>query len=290
MGCCWAPPGPVQWVGALLVSEIRERLSPEMAVHGSMFIVGLTVLTVGLSRFLWLSMAAMALGGAVNMVTISMLNVGVQLSVPRWVAARALAWYQSSLTGGFAIGAAIWGRVTAEHGVAAALVASAIGLMLLPLLGLLLPMPVGAGEDMELVELSREPEVALALSPRSGPVVVEIDYEIEPPEARNFYEAMLQLQSVRLRNGAFDWSIARDIADAALWTERFHFPTWQDYLRQRTRFTQADRVAQAAAAAFNTIASGVRVRRRLERPVGSMGWQTDTPDPQANPTAGIYTP
>ncbi len=277
-------------IGALLVSEIRERVSPETAVRGSIFIVGVTVVAVGLSRHLLPSMAALAVGGAVNMVTVSMLNVGVQLSVPRWVAARALAWYQSSLTGGFAIGAALWGRFTAGHGVATTLIVSGIGLMLLPLLGLLLPMPLGAGEDMELVELNNEPEMAVPLSPRSGPVVVEIDYEIEPTEARPFYESMLLLQSVRLRNGAFDWSIARDIADAALWTERFHFPTWQDYQRQRTRFTQADLVAQAAATAFNKRPGGAGVRRRLERPVGSMGWQTDSPDPQANPTAGIYTP
>jgi hypothetical protein len=100
---------------------------------------------------------------------------------------------------------------------------------------------------------------------------------------------MRQLQSARLRNGGFDWSISRDLADPAMWTERFHFPTWQDYLRQRSRFTQADGALQAAADAFNTWPPESRIRRRLERPLGSVRWRSDTPDPRSD-TISIYTP
>jgi len=235
-------------------------------------------------------MAAMAVAGAANMIIISMLNIAIQLSVPRWVTARSLAWYQSSLTGGLAFGSWFWGQVTTDHGIAAALVGSAIGLLLLPLLGLLLPLPGAAEPDVGIVELTNEPDVALAITHRSGPIVLEIDYRVDPAEARSFYDAMLSLQGVRLRNGAFEWSIARDLADVALWTERFHFPTWQDYLRQRTRFTQADLAAQAAANAYNMLASGERVRRRLERPLGSVRWRAETPDLDGAPTLGIYAP
>jgi len=84
---------------------------------------------------------------------------------------------------------------------------------------------------------------------------------------------------VRLRNGGFDWSISRDIADPELWTERYHLPTWGDYLRLRSRFTQADRELQAKADAFHAPDASVRVRRRLERPFGSVRWRAETPDP-----------
>jgi len=277
-------------IGALLVSDLRDRLSPERAVRIATVAVGLMVLVIGLSRFLLLTMAAMAVAGAANMIIISMLNIAIQLSVPRWVTARSLAWYQSSLTGGLAFGSWFWGQVTTDHGIAAALVGSAIGLLLLPLLGLLLPLPGAAEPDVGIVELTNEPDVALAITHRSGPIVLEIDYRVDPAEARSFYDAMLSLQGVRLRNGAFEWSIARDLADVALWTERFHFPTWQDYLRQRTRFTQADLAAQAAANAYNMLASGERVRRRLERPLGSVRWRAETPDLDGAPTLGIYAP
>lgn len=277
-------------IGALLVSDLRARMSPETAVRGATIIVGLMVLIVGFSRSLPLTAAALALAGAANMLTISMLNVAVQLAVPRWVAARSLAWYQSSLTGGLAFGSWMWGQVTTSHGVSAAIVASAIGLLLLPLLGLVLPLPDDADIDIGIVELTGEPEVALAITHRSGPIVIEIDYRVEPAEARLFYDAMLQLQHARLRNGAFEWSIARDLADAASWTERFHFPTWQDYLRQRTRFTQSDLALQATANAFNRIGGAQPVRRRLERPLGSVRWRAESPDPRSDPALGIYAP
>jgi MFS family permease len=278
-------------VGALMVSDLRDRLSPENSVRIATIAVGLMVLVTGLSRSVPLTMAAMAVAGAANMITISMLNVAIQLSVPRWVTARSLAWYQSSLTGGLAFGSWFWGQVTTQHGVAAALIGSAIGLLSSPLLGLILPLPGAVDADVSVVELNGEPDVALALTHRSGPIVVEIDYRVDPAQARSFYDAMLALQSVRLRNGAFEWSIARDLADVALWTERFHFPTWQDYLRQRSRFTQADLAMQAAADAYNELAAGDRaVRRRLERPLGSVRWRAETPDPRSDPTLGIYAP
>ena len=277
-------------IGALMVSDVRDRFSPEGAVRVAMLAAAAMVMVVGFSHALWLSVLALALAGVANMVTISMLNIAIQLAVPRWVAARALAWYQSSLTGGVALGAWLWGQVTTSHGVGTAMICSAVGLLLLPLLGLVLPLAGTAPIDVDIVEITNEPEVALAITQRSGPVIIELDYRVEPVEARMFYDAMLKLQGVRLRNGAFDWSIARDIGDAALWIERFHFPTWQDYLRQRTRFTEADLAVQAAADAYNSMTGSGRVRRRLERPLGSVRWRADTPDPHSDPALGLYAP
>jgi hypothetical protein len=135
---------------------------------------------------------------------------------------------------------------------------------------------------VELVELGNEPEVALR-------IVIEIDYRVDPEQARAFYDAMLKLQRTRLRNGAFDWSLSRDIADPMLWTERYHCPTWGDYLRMRGRFTASDRELQAQANAFHTGASAGRVRRSLERPFGSVRWRADVPDPQREPMS-VFTP
>ena len=158
-----------------------------------------------------------------------------------------------------------------------------------PLIGLLLPMPRVSVEDAEMVEIAHEPEVALAITALSGPINIEIDYRVDPAQARDFYNVMLKLQRSRLRNGGFDWSIARDIADPALWTERYHCPTWGDYLRQRSRLTQSDRELQAQADVFCLHAQGTRVRRRLERPFGSVRWLADTPDVKQAPIT-IYTP
>jgi hypothetical protein len=88
---------------------------------------------------------------------------------------------------------------------------------------------------------------------------------------------MQNVQLSRKRNGAYGWSIARDIADPELWTERYHCPTWLDYLRQRNRPTQSERALRQAAN-FHIGPQPVRIRRMLERPFGSVRWRDDTPD------------
>jgi hypothetical protein len=140
-------------------------------------------------------------------------------------------------------------------------------------------MPRTSEAAVEPVEITYEPEVALPLTMRSGPIVVEIDYRVDADNARNFYDAMLELQRVRLRNGGFSWSLARDLGDPLLWTERYHLPTWGDYLRMRSRYIQADFERQAAADAFVVEESNKRIRRQLERPFGSVRWRAESPDP-----------
>jgi MFS family permease len=266
--------------GALLVSEARERLKAEHAARLCAIIGGLMVVLVALSRNVVLTALLLAVAGAAFMLYIALLNVAVQLSAPRWVTARAIACFQSTLTGGIAIGAWLWGHVTADWGLPSALIASGIALILTPLVGLLLPMPRISERDVEMIDIANEPEVALAITARSGPIVIELDYRVDPEAARQFYDVMLKIQLARLRNGAFDWSISRDIADPALWTERYYCPTWADYLRLRSRLTHSDRELQELADSFHKGMSERRVRRRLERPFGSVRWSAETPDPQ----------
>lgn len=117
-----------------------------------------------------------------------------------------------------------------------ALLVSLALMLLSPLVGLWLRMPCISprGEDAEALE---DPEVRLALTRRSGPLVVEIEYRVAQENARAFHNVMREVQLSRQRNGAYGWSI-RDIADPELWTERYHCPTWLDYLRQRNRSTR----------------------------------------------------
>jgi len=197
------------------------------------------------------------------------------------VAGRSLAAYQAAISGGIAIGSWLWGRLTDVAGVETALLVSAALMLASPLLGLWLRMPrIGArGEEAESLD---DPEVRLALTGRSGPLVVEIEYRVAQDNARAFHNVMQDVQLSRQRNGAYGWSIARDIADPELWTERYHCPTWLDYLRQRNRSTQSERALHQEAIAFHIGPDPVRIRRMLERPFGSVRWKEETPDRAAN--------
>jgi hypothetical protein len=128
------------------------------------------------------------------------------------------------------------------------------------------------------MEVIADPEVRLSLSARSGPIVVEIEYRVDPNKARLFYATMQRVQLSRQRNGAYGWTLARDIANPELWTERYHCPTWHDYLRQRIRATESERILQRRALKFHLGPDPVRIRRMLERPIGSVRWKNRTPD------------
>jgi MFS family permease len=264
-------------VGALNIGEIRKRLSGEAAVRACALSMGGAIAAVALSREPVLTAAALVVAGAVWMLSVALFNIGVQLSAPRWVAGRSLATFQASIAGGIAIGSWGWGRLTDAAGVETALLASAALMLASPLLGLWMPMPrIGArNEDAEMLA---DPEVQLALTGRSGPLVVEIEYRVHQENARAFHNVMQDVQLSRQRNGAYGWSIARDIADPELWTERYHCPTWFDYLRQRNRATQSERALHQRAQQFHLGPDPVRVRRMLERPFGSVRWKEDTPD------------
>ncbi|WOH63940.1 MFS transporter [Bradyrhizobium sp. BWA-3-5] len=264
-------------IGALKIAELRKRMSGEAAIRACALSMGGAIAAAALSREPVLTAAALVLAGAAWMMTAVLFNIGVQLSAPRWVAGRSLAAYQAAGSGGIAVGSWCWGHLTDLAGVETALLVSAALMLASPLIGLWLRMPrINApGDD---AEVRADPEVRLPLTGRSGPLVVEIEYRVAQENARAFHSLMQDVQLSRQRNGAYGWSLARDIADPELWTERYRCPTWLDYLRHRNRSTQSERAMEQEAIAFHIGPAPLRVRRMLERPFGSVRWKDDTPD------------
>jgi MFS family permease len=268
-------------VGALNITTVRKQLNGESAIRACALAMGAAIAAIALSREPVLTAAALVVAGAAWMLGVALFNIGVQLSAPRWVAGRSLAAFQASISGGIALGSWGWGHLTDAAGVETALLVSSALMLASPLLGLLLRMPRVGARDEDAEDLA-DPEVRLSLTGRSGPLVVEIEYRVAQDNARAFHNVMQDVQLSRQRNGAYGWSIARDIADPELWTERYHCPTWLDYLRQRNRPTQSERALHQSAIAFHLGPDPVRIRRMLERPFGSVRWKEDTPDRAAN--------
>jgi hypothetical protein len=203
-------------------------------------------------------------------------------AVQRWCPARrpalcrrcVMAAYQAAITVGIALGSWMWGSIANGIGVERALLISGAALVASPLLGSL--------------DVLADPQVRLSLTPRSGPIEIEIEYPVDPAKVRLFYAVMQHVQLSRQRNGAYGWSIARDIADPQLWTEPYHCPTWHDYLRQRSRSTE--RALHLRANEFHIGPEPNRMRRMLERPIGSVRWKEDAPDRSTGDVAPIASP
>jgi Transmembrane secretion effector len=232
------------------------------------------VVLVAISRWPVLSRSALVFAGAGWTASVTLFNVGVQLAAPLCVAGRVMVAYRAAITGGIALGSWMWGSIANGIGVERALLISGAALVASPLLGSL--------------DVLADPQVRLSLTPRSGPI--EIEYRVDPAKARLFYAVMQHVQLSRQRNGAYGWSIARDIADPQLWTEPYHCPTWHDYLRQRSRSTASERAVHLRANEFHIGPEPIRMRRMLERPIGSVRWKEDAPDRSTGDVAPIASP
>lgn len=265
-------------IGAFAVPAMQRSFRSEDAIRACTVMIGAAIIAVAFSRWTSLSVIALLVAGAGWTTSLGLFNIGVQFSAPRWVTGRALAFFQTAVAGGAAIGAWGWGHVADLTSIETALLISGVAMLVSPLLGFWLRMPDVSRAGFDPAEALADPEVRLSLTPRSGPIVIEIEYRVAPERAREFYGLMLQVQLSRQRNGAYGWSIARDIANDELWTERYHCPTWMDYLRMRSRSTIGDRELYARVDQFHLGGEPVLVHRMLERPFGSVRWKEDTPD------------
>ncbi|BBK30088.1 putative MFS family arabinose efflux permease [Stella humosa] len=252
--------------GAVASQRLRGWLSNEMIVRWSCLAFGVATVILAYSPWLAVNMLALAVTGGGWVLTLSTLNVTVQMSAPRWVAARALALYQVAAFGGMALGSWIWGVIAGAEGLSVALVIAGAVQVACVAIGLRVPLPSTAGLNLDLVNRWTEPDLAVAIQPRSGPIVVTIEYIIDERDIDEFLAAMADRRRIRRRDGARHWTLMRDLADPRLWIERYHTPTWVDYVRHNQRMTQADIAVTDHVRALHRGAERPKVHRMIERP------------------------
>jgi hypothetical protein len=172
--------------------------------------------------------------------------------------------------GGMAAGSWAFGVIAENRGVTVALLAAAALQLAGALIGFRLPLP--QVEELNLDPLSRwtEPETAVPIESRSGPVVVTIEYRIAQKDIVTFLRVMGERGRIRRRDGARHWTLLRDLGDPTLWVERYHVPTWLDYVRHNQRRTHADADNSAQIAALHEGPASPVVHRMIERQTGSL--------------------
>ena len=275
--------------GALSSGWMRRRLTTEGIVRAASVALVLGGVGTAVGRSMAVTLPALMLAGTGWVLALSTFNVTVQLSTPRWVVARALSLYQMATFGGMAAGAAGFGVLAERAGVSTALLAAAGLQAMSGLAGLVQPLPASGGDDLAPLGRFVEPRTALPLDPRSGPIVVAIEHRVAEPNVPPFLDAMNERRRICLRDGARRWTLLRDLAEPELWVERYHVPTWLEYVRDSQRRTQADRENFDRVRALHIDRHEPRVHRMIERPVGSAG-STHLPsgrevgDPMTDPT------
>lgn len=238
-------------VGAVVMPKARHALSANMMVGcGTLLFAAATAAVAYLHAFALLC-AAMVFGGVAWMTTMSCFNIGVQTVVPEWVRARALAVYLLSFFGTMAAGSAVWGLVAERAGIPLALVCAACGLVVGLAAAPLFPLRAGEGLDLNPSLHWTEPNPVSEIHPEHGPVLVTVEYLIDPERAEEFADAMRDFERILRRNGATRWGLFADPARPGRYLETFLVESWAEHLRQHARVTNEDRTVNERVRSFH---------------------------------------
>lgn len=261
--------------GALLNARLRARFHNELITKAAFLGFAASCITLALSRHYVVSGGALLLAGACWVMVLSLFNVTIQLSTPRWVVGRALALYQTGVFGGMAGGSWAWGAAAENFGADRAIIAAAALLILGALAGFIVPLPDSTDFDLSPLNAFTEPYLRLDLTQRSGPIMIMIDYEIAQTDVAQFLIAMNDRRRIRIRDGAQQWALLRDLENPDVWTETYHVPTWVEYVRHHERRTQADADSNERLLKLHRGKEKPRVHRMIERQAISL--RDDTP-------------
>jgi MFS family permease len=249
--------------GAGFMPKMQRHLPVEVILSGTTVIAAGAIAVTALVPNLGALVAAMIFSGAAWLVMLSLFNVAIQIAVPGWVRARVLAVYMLIFAAGLSAGSAVWGAAATRQGLQAALLYSAGGLAL----GLLaaLRYRITLEEDLDLTPSLHWPEPHLILEPKpeQGPVLVTVEYLINPRNYREFARAMRALGVIRRRDGAIRWGLFQDASNPGRFLETFIVETWLEHRRQHERMTKADRSIEDRAFAFHTGGDRPRVQHLL---------------------------
>jgi len=102
----------------------------------------------------------------------------------------------------------------------------------------------GAGIDFTPSMHWQAPEVAQEVEPDRGPVLIAVEYRIDPSQRQPFLAALGKLGQERRRDGAYAWGVFEDAAVPGRMVETFLVESWLEHLRQHERVTNADRIVQ----------------------------------------------
>lgn len=238
-------------LAAFLLPLIRRRVPLNaLTVAGTVAFAGATVALAELRNFPLLCLA-MVLGGVAWMALMSSFNICVQALVPGWVRARVLAIYLLTFFGGMAAGSALWGTVATHLGLSRTLLIAAGAGVLSTVAAFILPLRTGVELDLEPSLHWSDPIMINEPHPEAGPVLVTVDYRIDPDRADDFVEAMHEVKRISRRDGAIRWGLFNDTAQPGHFVETFLVESWAEHMRQHARITNEDRAAQDHARAFH---------------------------------------
>ena len=237
--------------GAVALPWLRAKLGPDRLVAAGTLGTAVTLALFGLAHDSATALSASVIAGVSWIAVLSSLNVSAQVALPEWVRGRGLAMFVTAFFGAMTIGSAIWGQVAGMVGLPAAHFIAAAGAVAAIRLTWRWKLQTAAGLDLTPSMHWPAPIVAHEVEQDRGPVLVTVEYRIDPKDREPFLAALEKLAHERRRDGAYAWGVFEDAAEEGRMVETFLVESWLEHLRQHERVTNADRVAQDAVRRFH---------------------------------------
>ena len=253
--------GAVVWV--LGIQRHLPHLPLNTLVTAGYFLWMAATLLVAFAATTWVAVLGCFAAGAAWVAVLPALSAGIQSTAPAWVRARAVAMNLVAMQASLALGSVIWGWVASHSGINISL-ASSSGAML-ALLALSYRIKVRMGDEADITPGTQLTDLAIAVEPLpdDGPVLIQVQYQIDPKDSAAFLHAIHANEPARRRNGASDWRVFRDLGREGHYVERFIVTSWAEYVRLRSRMTVADQQAQERVGAFLLPGNDIVVTRLL---------------------------
>ena len=234
---------------AMFLPRLRQAMARDVLVIRGTALQAAATGVMAVAPNVYVAVPAMFVGGMAWITTANSLSVSAQLALPNWVRARGMSIYQMAIMGSTALGAAVWGQVATWSDVHVSLgIAAVTGVLAM----LVVQRRVADRSMEEDLSPSRAFKAPVAdAPPGTGPVVVTIEYFIDPARATEFRAVMQESRRSRLRQGALDWQLLHDISRPARYVERIEDESWTEHLRRFDRVTASDVALRERKLAFH---------------------------------------
>jgi hypothetical protein len=241
-------------VGAVAIAVVLPRLRKLIGTDGLILagslLGGAGLIIVAASTAVALACVGLAIAGAGQLTAMTTLFAAYQGVLPAWVRGRGLAivmlivWVVTSPM------AVVWGAIASAGSATVSVAIAGVGLIAS---GFLLA-PFIRVAKMDQDDVTPMPTM-LDLStcepaPTDGPVLVTIEWRIDPARVDEFAEAMRPVHRLRRRDGAIRWGLYEDVVRPGHMLESFEVASWAEHERQHGRATAADALAQQPARAM----------------------------------------
>ncbi len=250
-------------VSALSIPTQLQRRSLNTVVRAAIVLWTAATLMVAATEIVAVALFGAFWAGAAWVGVLASLSAGTQSTAPAWVRARAVSINLLAVQSGLAIGSLLWGILASIVDTRLTLTASAV--LMIVLYALNHRVHVELGDEADVTPFAQLPDLAIAVEPlpNDGPVLVQVEYRIDPESRPAFLRAIQAVEATRRRNGASSWRVFRDVGEDGRFVERYVIASWAEYVRLRMRMTIADRKLQDRVAGLQRRDVPIRVSRLI---------------------------